>query len=114
MMDENRAHQVICPAELVSGAQYSHTNLYLQNDFPSFNFLLLYEYLSHSAYVRFISLLLSFPVVIFTECLVKGTACPQVWIRFTHGLERECLAKLLCSAVIIYMRWRGRGNLLLL
>lgn len=34
---------------------------------------------------------LSFLVVIFTKCLGKGSACPQVWIRFAQSLEL-CLA----------------------
>lgn len=51
--------------------------------FPS---LFLCVYLFLSAYAGFISLSLSFLVVIFTKRLVKGSACPQIWIRFTQGL----------------------------
>lgn len=53
--------------------------------FPSV-FLVLCVYLVLSAYSGFISLCLSILVVIFTKRLVKGSARPQIWIRFAQGL----------------------------
>lgn len=61
-----------------------HFPLYISS--PLSLFLFLCVYLFFSAYSGFISLSLLFLVVIFTKCLVKGPACPQVWIRFTQGL----------------------------
>lgn len=118
-------HQLICPAQLARGASYSDTTflLYFSSPFAFFFFLCI----SLSAHSGFISLSLLFLMVIFTKCLVKGPACPQVWIRFTQGLGL-CLAvfaltevrrvrdkkgnfskKIPSLAVRGYLRWRDWG-----
>lgn len=92
-------------------------------------FLPRFLFTSLSLLMQGLSPSLSFLVAIFTKRLVKGLACPQVWIRFTQGLglclvlfalrevrranAREGISfkkkKLQSSAVRAYLSWWGRG-----
>ncbi len=94
-------HQLLYPALQARGTIVSYTTflcifLPLSLSFPLC--------VSFSAYSGFISLSPLFLVVIFTKRLVKGPACPQVWIRFTQGLG-------LCLAVFALTGLRARKGI---
>lgn len=86
-MKRKRTDQLIGPVELTGGASYSYTTVLSKFSYPPPPFLCLFV----SLCLLRVSPSLSFLVVIFTKCLGKGSACPQVWIRFAQSLEL-CLA----------------------
>lgn len=87
-MKRKRTDQLIGPVELAGGASYSYTTVLCKFSFPPPLFSVS---VCVSLLTQGLSPSLSFLVVIFTKCLGKGSACPQVWIRFAQSLEL-CLA----------------------
>lgn len=85
-MKRKRTDQLISPVELAGGASYSYTTVLSKFSYPPLSVSVCVSLLTQG-----LSPSLSFLVVIFTKCLGKGSACPQVWIRFAQSLEL-CLA----------------------